>query len=242
MTPQARALLRDARPEFSPSPAEAARLQARLFGGTPPDDPSGGDGGATAGGAASWPTYLVAAAVIVALVAWALPSDDARPGRDDTPIERPPARAAVQVDPPPAKAPPPAAAEPQVEPALAPIPEPDAERSGKRPRPAVRNAASPEELAPVEPPDDDLSAELALISEARRALNTEAWGKVQARVREHRERFPKGALREEAHVLDLLARCATAASAEHEATVREYLSRPRHMFDARLRRACLEGE
>lgn len=95
---------------------------------------------------------------------------------------------------------------------------------------------------PAPPSTDALAAELALIGDARRAANSGAWPTVRSLVATHQRSFPSGVLREEARVLDLLARCATAPSAELTATVRAYLETPGRLFAARLRRACLADD
>lgn len=247
LSPRARALLQEARPAFSPQPPELARLRARLDLPGPSGDDGGpsGDGGAAAvasSGAANFGLYLVLAAMVV-LVAWSV-AGPRRPGAVSPAMHRmplvvagvsmPPPKPVVASPPMPAvrvesvvRAPPAAG-----EPVVGPTPRPRRTRPDAGPRVDAPLAAIPE------PQSDALAAELALIGDARRAANGGAWATVRSLVATHARSFPDGVLREEARVLDLLARCATEPSPELTASVREYLGTPGRLFASRLRRAC----
>lgn len=264
LSPRARALLDRAQSDFSPSVKEAERLHARLFDAPPPDDPDdGGEGTPSAGGnpspagaAGHFGLYLALAALVIAWLAWPGPERaesvaDATPATEPltTPTRIPPA-------PPPPAPPPPARivdpvkapalpddARPPADPTLSRVEEAPIARTSRRARPAAAPAQIPDEPAPPEP-TDDLAAELALIGEARRALNGERWSTLRALVAEHGRRFPAGVLRDEAEVLDLIARCGTERSDALPETLRDavhaYLDTPGRVFAKRLRQACLE--
>ncbi len=245
LTPRARAILHEARPAFSPQAPELARLRARLDlpGPSGDDGGPGGDGGtaaAASSGTANFGLYLVLAAMVV-LVAWSVAPR--RPGEVTPTMDRMPlviAGVSMPPAPKPVAAPtpmpvvrvepvveaPPAVAAPAVAPTL------------RRPRPDSAPRVDAPSVAIPEPQSDGLAAELALIGDARRAANDGAWPTVRSLVATHTRSFPAGVLREEARVLDLLARCATEPSPELTASVREYLGTPGRLFASRLRRAC----
>ena len=95
-------------------------------------------------------------------------------------------------------------------------------------------AASAPEL---EAPAGSVTAELALLAEAQRALRAGDARKALTLARQHREQFARGALAEERAGIETLARCKLGE--QPEATARAFLAQaPSSPLAARVRKEC----
>jgi hypothetical protein len=249
LTPEARAILATARPAFTPSAEQLARLHARRL--AIPNEPSEPPPAAEAS-AAGWTIYVVVAVVIAAVIAVvlatrppAVPSNahaaetrESDGGTDDAidapaelvvaPQRKPPIPSTVTTA---VEAPTPLAPE-ERRAAASPRPRP-------KPAPAIIEAPAPPE--PTPPDADPLAAQLELIGGARRAINAERWSRADELVAEYRRRFPDGVFVDEADVLELLSACGAHPGSDSQARARRHLARPRAPFAERVRRQCLGG-
>jgi hypothetical protein len=149
----------------------------------------------------SWAWWLAGIAAVAAVVGLALGADTSA-----TPMEPITARARVEpgavVSPPDLRSPVSARAEPQ---------------------PAVE-PAEPTTRAPTRT-HGTFAEELALVERARRALRRRQFGEVLSTVREHRRRFPTGALVEEAAALHLAASCGRNGDRDHTGEIADFTRR-----------------
>lgn len=131
--------------------------------------------------------------------------------------------------------------------ALAPPARDNATRSRRRHRalPAVEATAAPADDVPVVPasaPDGEaqrgsVTAELALLAAAQRALRSGDAHEALALSQQHREQFARGALIEERAGIETLARCKLGQ--QPEASARAFLARaPSSPLAARVRKEC----
>ncbi|MBI5513045.1 MAG: hypothetical protein HY909_04710 [Deltaproteobacteria bacterium] len=102
--------------------------------------------------------------------------------------------------------------------------------------PAAVPAPSP---APARPEARDPEAELRLLTEANGRLRRGDPGGALTALGTHRQRFPRGALREEREALRVLALCALHRDAEARAVAARFLATwPRSPQASRVRSSC----
>lgn len=244
LTPEARAILTNARPSFEPSAEQLARLRARAAEVPESWRPDDGGVSASATSTSSWGVYVIVAAAVAvavaAVVAWS--SREPQP-----PVEAPvpastpqhvglvaPRIDAIAVPPPP------------VDVEAVPSDRPPLERLAPRPPDEVARrvraraqTSSPSPRPPAMGDTDSLTAQLELIGGARRAIAASAWAEAHRLVERYHARFPDGAFTDEAHVIDLLAECGARPGPDSRARAEAWLTRPSAPFVERVRARCL---
>lgn len=229
LSPQAKAILEQAKPAFSPSAQQLERLRDRLHSPASPD-PSPGAAARTPKSILGLGAIVVAGA-LAAGVGVIASRQSPSPVHLETSLSSPsplaPAPALRSWHPGPSTVPPPAS----------------------RPEPPRATHVTEVSDAPARPrhgPRDQgsggasLVAELERIIAARRALQRRHYAETQDLARDYLDRFPRGSFREEAEVLDLVARCAEAPSGLLEARAEQYVARSDAGFISRVRNACLD--
>ena len=231
LKPLAKQVLARARSEFTPSPEQLARLQARLDGPTTPPSGSTSAPAATKG-------WLVGLGILVLTSGLVVGGTIARSGADDpTAVHRlgqiravgqarsPSGRPTVPLSVP-LEAAPKRPADP---------PEP---RSTIRSRTRGALDPSPDSVASTDP----FAEELALISRARRELERSRLHAAKSTAESYLHRFPEGSFVEEAEVVKLVAACGETPDAEVQSEARRYLGRSEARFAARVRQSCLPSD
>ena len=251
LTPEAKALLDRAKPEFSASEAQLERLRARLGDG--PDGPDGSDGsdGSTSAKGRFYPVVVGALVVAGVLVLGAgvrsgrgasseavgapLPTTDSMPEEVGVQMEarvhepagllRPARRDVAEA----------VEATGAIE-ASAPASE---EAARPRARRGLRPDPDPAPPAALEHEADGLAEQLRLIAASRLALKAGRLEDALEDALRYQTRFPAGAFVEEATALELLAQCGQDPSASVEHRARAYLANEHSGFASRVREACL---
>ena len=232
LSPEARALLDAASHADDPTPADQDRVARALAAplGLAALAPSTAQAAAVSAASTATVTTLKTVAVVAALVAVGL---GAR-ARSAAPPSPRPLTANVSAQPArPVDAQPRTVADAPVReaPALAPPVAPAAVEAHARggshaPRATAASA-------------DTLQAEIALLGEAHRALNSGDAAGALAHLTAYRERFPHGVLREERDVERVLVLCRLGRDAEAREAARAFLrSHPRSPLVPRVERAC----
>lgn len=259
LSPEAKALIARAAPEFEPSPAELERLHARLQG-----TPSGGTGEPSPQPRAARLRLLIGGGAVVLILAalgsakvaldrraaLASPSEAVTKAEVDASTEQSPGRPIV--------------GSPEPEPVVAEqesiergevvedAPSPPARALGPsgRSKASVGASAGPAEVDAANseagerdgeaPAQRGLADELRLIADSRLALNGERFGEALSLARRYRSRYPAGSFLDEALALELLARCGLGSDAGLEDEVQAYLDSGTSQFAARVRAACSE--
>lgn len=115
--------------------------------------------------------------------------------------------------------------------------EPAAARDRPRKLPKVEVAPAAASAPPTEA--GSLQRELALVGDAQRALREGQATVASARARDYLQAFPSGTLREEAHAIDAMARCALDEAPAD--AIGEFEARaPNSVLATRVRAACAE--
>lgn len=211
LSDDAKAILDRARPHFSPTPEQLAKLGARLQS-SPPDPGGGGGSGIGLGAKAKGVLTVVGGTLVTILIAGGLA------------MMRP------------------ASAEPAFARRILNTPPLDTELSPPSWTPAPLALPDPSETQVAEEPvpSNTFSAELRLITTARRALLDKHFSKATKTAQTYLRRFAAGSFREEAHVLELLAQCEQDLQTIAVARAQEYLASSSPAFAARVREACLK--
>lgn len=219
LSPEARALLDAACSGDDPSAADRERVARSLAAslGVAALAPSTAQAATAAGGVSAAVTTLKAAAVVLALAAFAAGALSPR----RAPRTAAPASAPVGVRP--------SSSSPHV-----------AVSAPALPRPAPVVVATP--LRPAHPmpaPVDSLEAELGMLGEAHRATLGGDPARALTLLTAHRERYPRGALRQERSVERVLALCSLGRRDEARAVADAFLrAHPSSPLAPRVEASC----
>ncbi len=232
LSPEARALLAAASHADDPTPADQDRVARALAAplGLAALAPAAAQAAAVSAASTATVTALKVAAVVAALVAVGLGAHGrATPGAP--PRTQPASVSAAPPHPVAAAQPPvaPARVAPVIAPVVAPVIAPAAaEARGGSHAPRASSVTV-----------DTLQAEIALLGEAHRALNSGDAAGALAHLTAYRERFPHGVLREERDVEHVLVLCRLGRDGEARDAARAFLrSHPRSPLAPRVERAC----
>lgn len=232
LSPEARALLAAASHADDPTPADQDRVARALAAplGLAALAPAAAQAAAVSAASTATVTALKVAAVVAALVAVGLGAHGrATPGAP--PRTQPASVSAAPPHPVAAAQPPvaPARVAPAIAPVVAPVIAPAAaEARGGSHAPRASSVTV-----------DTLQAEIALLGEAHRALNSGDAAGALAHLTAYRERFPHGVLREERDVEHVLVLCRLGRDGEARDAARAFLrSHPRSPLAPRVERAC----
>ena len=135
----------------------------------------------------------------------------------------------------------PAPAKPQKKPgADEPRPETAPEATAEKPKPQRIRARSAEPSPSAESKQDDFDSELALLTDAQRALKRGDPEAAIEALKQHESDHPEGALARERSGVRAVALCESGKTAEGKREARRFLSRnPKSPLAARVRAACL---
>ena len=244
LSPEARALLAAASHADDPTPADQDRVARALAAplGLAALAPAAAQAASVSAASTATVTALKVAAVVAALVAVGLGAHGrATPGAP--PRTQPASVSAAPPHPVAAAQPPvaPARVAPVIAPVVAPVIAPviapvvapviapaAAEARGGSHAPRASSVTV-----------DTLQAEIALLGEAHRALNSGDAAGALAHLTAYRERFPHGVLREERDVEHVLVLCRLGRDGEARDAARAFLrSHPRSPLAPRVERAC----
>lgn len=260
LSPEARALIAQARGGDDPSDADRARVRRALLATVAGGAGLAATSAASSAAASTVGTGLAATVAKVAAVILVVGGVGAgtvmvAPWEDPPAVEAPAPRArasrpTVERAAAPAPQPPPVA--PAVEAALpVPVDEPSPPVVAPEP-PAAPRAETvrprPSRPAPVEPPPpaqpaslpaSTLAAEVALLRSAQAALNGGDPETALARLGDHARRFPDGAMAEEREAARVLALCRAGRDDEARGAADRFLrERPQSPLVPRVRRGC----
>ena len=221
LSPETRSLLDAARDAHSPPAGARDRVRTRMMSGlarSVPPKPV----------AARWfQSSLVklvgAGAVVVGLGAALRP----RPSPAPSPASRPVAQRVTPTPAPPAapvaEAPAPAPTQPRAQPVLPEAP----------PRPRAAESRTTE---------DDLTAEIALLRQARAALARNDHATALDLAERYQTRFPQGSMAEDAAALRVIALCQSGLTERSRVEAGRFFTRwPRSLHGSRVRTACHHG-
>ncbi len=236
----AKALLDDARPAFSPSAEELEALRSRLA--TTPPVPGVE---AEVSPASTFPKWMKYSGVLVVVALLGGSAAMLASGGADHPSVEAPTHEEVEVQP---------------------VVEPSGHEASPKPEPSppastpVASSRAPARLhatagaPPVRPPRartrrptpaepaDTFADELDLIAQARRALAGRRFTAAHEIAQRYLARFDPGSFREEADVVRLVAGCTLATDHTLARQARRYVEGKRSAFARRVREACLARE
>ncbi len=231
LSPRARALFEAGRRSLQPADADRERIFSALSTRVGGPEPDGGKtpGTPAAAGGLSWPAITAITALmfglgIVGAGGYELLRSEAHPmpvpASSSAPVASVVSVAPPSPEPPPIPAPVPSEASAPAD-------------TGGTPRPSVRSDSAPT------PPSDRLAEEVAILSEAERAIHAEQYQLALQLLDEHRRKFPHGALAQERMAARVQALCGLGRVSDAQAALAR-LTRlsPNSPHEDRAREAC----